>query len=359
MFKYLIKVKPLGFLYGSAGAFLSAENLVGKSGAKFPPDAAALSGLILSTYQENTSATKDEIQQLKLNLTVAGAFWAKDDDLASNQNFYVPIPRSHVVGEKDKDFDDWFLEGDQWKRHKKDLEPEFRWQSINSWSKKTDQIKRSTDVSEQPWKFTPILHPYLKNDEKHVKEKDGLFLENAVQMSDDSCLVYLATHTIPDGWYRFGGESHLVEITCQGIKEYSSIFKLLRQKINCHFALITPAVWGTNNLSTRYPKAFKAGAKPPQMLTDRPEAFRYRLGKNDPQNKRASHLGIGRYAVPAGTVYVLKHQLDMTWWDFPNEWFPQSREQVPADYNHNTLLKQLGCGLCLPIEIKIEQKGVD
>ena len=36
-FQYLIKISPLGFMYGSAGGFLSPENLVGRAGAKFPP----------------------------------------------------------------------------------------------------------------------------------------------------------------------------------------------------------------------------------------------------------------------------------------------------------------------------------
>lgn len=31
-FQYLIIIKPLGFLYGSAGRFLSPDNLVGRSG---------------------------------------------------------------------------------------------------------------------------------------------------------------------------------------------------------------------------------------------------------------------------------------------------------------------------------------
>ena len=48
MFKYLIRVHPLGMLYGSAGAFLSPENLVGRSGAKFPPEASTLAGLFFS-----------------------------------------------------------------------------------------------------------------------------------------------------------------------------------------------------------------------------------------------------------------------------------------------------------------------
>jgi len=354
MFEYLIIVKPLGFLYGSAGAFLSAENLVGKSGAKFPPDASVLSGLILRNYQENTSATKEEIIQLKQNLTVAGAFWAKDDDLASDQNFYVPIPRSRTVDEDD--CAEWKIVNGKWERDKKELKADYSWQKINYWNDSIEMI-HAQGVAKNPWKFSPILHPSLQNEQRHVLQEDGLFLENAVQMEEDSCLVYLSTHKLDDGWYRFGGENHMVEISSQKLK--SEILDLLNAPIEKSFALICPAVWGTNNLSERYPTAFKASHKPPQMLTDRPVPFRYRLGKGD--GRSSSVLGVGRYAVPAGTVYVLKHPLQEehnTWWKFPNEWFPQSsKKKLPE--GRNTLLKQLGCGLCLPIEIKTEQKGVD
>lgn len=342
MFKYLIIIRPLGLLYGSAGAFLSPENLVGRSGAKFPPDAATLSGLILGTNQEKKFT---DHQELKSNLTVAGAFWAQDDD---PENFFVPIPRSRIIGEKNKDYDEWDLTTGKWNRQHKDLDSEYKWQSINSWHKQTHQIKRPegaklNDVGKTPWEFLPMLHPYLKDDERHVRDQDGLFLENAVQMREDSCLVYLSTHKLPDGWYRFGGENHIVEVSSQPLTEHSSILKLLKQNIQCSFALITPAVWGTHNLSYRYPKDVSFNNKRPEILTDRPVPFRYRVGKGDLQNKRASKLSIGRYAVPAGTVYVVKHPLNRIWWDFPREWFP-SGEGLP--------LRQLGCGLCLPIEIK-------
>jgi CRISPR-associated protein Cmr3 len=346
MFKFLIVIRPLGLLYGSAGAFLSPENLVGRSGSKFPPDAGTLSGLILATNQEQKFTDHEE---LKTNLSVAGAFWAESDH---PENFFVPIPRSRIVGEKNKDFDEWALTNNKWERQHPDLDPEYQWQSINSWHKQTPQLKRPekgklNDVGKTPWEFMPILHPYLKDDEKHVRDRDGLFLENAVQMREDSCLVYLSTHKLPDGWYRFGGENHIVEITSQALTEHSSILKLLKQKIGRSFALIAPAVWGSNNLSTRYPNDVRFSNKRPEMLTDRPEPWRYRVGKGEAQNKRASKLSIGRYAVPAGTVYVVKHPLDLTWWDFPPEWFA-SGEGLP--------LRQFGCGLCLPVEIKIEPK---
>jgi CRISPR-associated protein Cmr3 len=347
MFQWLIKVKPLGFLYGSAGAFLSAENLVGKSGAKFPPDASVMSGLILRNYQERTDVSSKDIKKFRLELTVAGAFWAKDEDVENGyQDFYVPIPRSRTIG--DNESAEWEIQNHAWHREQEGLQAEFSWQKISYWDDSVDLIQRD-GVAKTPWKFNPFLHPQLQQDQRHVLEQDGLFLENAVQMSEDTCLVYLSTYEIPDGWYRFGGESHIVEISSQALK--SDLTDLLNKPIKKSFALICPAVWGTNNLSERYPSAFKASHKPPQMLTDRPVPFRYRLGKGD--HKNSSILGVGRYAVPAGTVYVLKHDLNKTWWEFPNEWFPQSKGQVAS--SQNTLLKQLGCGLCLPITIN----GVD
>ncbi len=360
MFQYLIAVKPLGFLYGSAGAFLSAENLVGKSGIKFPPDAAVMSGLILRKHQEDLKSSKKEIDKIKKELTVAGAFWAKDDDLES---FYVPVPRSHIFGErivdpksghKKDDYNQWDLTAKGWTPHEpKEVSNEYKWQKIDFWDLPSlATTLKSGLAKETPWRFNPFLHPKMQSDQRHVVDEDGLFLENAVQMAEDVSLIYLSTHEIPNGWYRFGGEGHLVEIKSERINPNSKIYKLLNtNEINRSFALICPAVWGTNNLSTRYPPQFKASGKCPQMLTDRPIPFRYRLGKGDQKN--SSVLALGRYAVPAGTVYVLKKPLEEehnTWWKFPNEWFPQSNTKLPE--GQNTLLKQLGCGLCLPITIK-------
>jgi CRISPR-associated protein Cmr3 len=357
MFKFLIVVRPLGFLYGSAGAFLSPENLVGRSGMKFPPDASVLSGLILRANQENTFT---DHQELKQNLTVAGAFWAKDD---KPQNFYVPIPRSLIIGKEDAD--EWKISDCQWEKDKdKDFDADYKWQSIRYWDNPLDEIfdKRENakhhdkhslhSTAEPPWKFMSIMHPTLEHEQRRVRipqdenDRGSLFLENAVQMREDSCLVYLSTHKMPDGWYRFGGENHMVEISSHDLDR--GILDLLNQPIKRSFALICPALWGTNNLSYRYPKDVSFSNKRPDMLTHRPVPFRYRMGGN---------LGIGRYAVPEGTVYVLNHPLEEeynTWWKFPNKWFPQSNEN--KDFDRRPLpLKHLGCGLCLPITIK----GVD
>ena len=341
MFKWLIQVKPLGFLYGSAGAFLSAENLVGKSGAKFPPDAAVMSGLILRTYQEKNL---DGVADIKETLTTAGAFWAKDDDL-KEKVFYVPIPRSSTIG--DDESAQWEIQEHKWHRENRELQANYSWQRIDYWDDSAEKIRKNA-VAKSNWEFNPFLHPKMQSDQRHVVDQDGLFLENAVQMDEDVSLVYLSTHKLPDGWYRFGGEGHLVEITSHKLNEKDKINCLLNKPIQKSFALITPGVWETNNLSKRYPTIWKSEYRLLHMLIDRPVPFRYRMGKRD--EKPSSVLALGRYAVPAGTVYVLKQNLDKTWWDFPKDWFPRSQKQ--AKYGENMLLKQLGCGLCLPITIK-------
>ncbi|MGL4503461.1 MAG: CRISPR-associated protein, partial [Planktothrix sp.] len=93
MFKYQILIRPLGAMYGSAGGFLSPENLVGRSGAKFPPDAATLAGLFFSAHYHNPKVKTE----LKENLYVAGPFWAPNSKL---NKICVPIPWTLVMGEE-------------------------------------------------------------------------------------------------------------------------------------------------------------------------------------------------------------------------------------------------------------------
>ena len=107
MFKYLIQIKPLGLMYGSAGTFLSPENLVGRSGQKFPPDAATLSGLFFNAASQKDSEQEISLEQLKQKLHVAGPFWAKTDR-AVKEDIYVPVPWTKVLGEKSTD--SWYLE---------------------------------------------------------------------------------------------------------------------------------------------------------------------------------------------------------------------------------------------------------
>lgn len=340
MFKYLILIHPLGFMYGSAGGFLSPENLVGRSGSKFPPEAATLAGLFFAANKTKQFTTQEE---LRYKLHLAGPFWAESD---SPDDFYVPIPRTKIIA--DEDTDEWRIENKKWQRDesKSKLEADYQWQNINYWNDSANDIRANNAVKKTPWKFVPILHPRTKDEERCVRAEDGLFLENAVQMDDDYCLVYLSSHQLPDGWYRFGGENHLVEITSLEIPQESFINEILHQKIQKTFALITPGIWGSNQLSFRYPKHPDFSIKRPMMLTDRPIPYRYRLGerKIDEQGKhyQAGRMSRGRYAVPTGTVYVFKNPLNQPWCEWSEEWFPKE----------GFSLKQLGCNLCLPLNIE-------
>ncbi|NEO25677.1 MAG: CRISPR-associated protein, partial [Kamptonema sp. SIO4C4] len=171
----------------------------------------------------------------------------------------------------------------------------------------------------------------------------------------DKCLVYLSTYPLEAGWYQFGGENHMVEINCLELPADSPILEYLNTPIQRTFALITPGVWGSNQLSSRYPKQrdFAYDNNKIKLLADKAIPYRYRMGYGQtPENKthledsdirQNSRLSRGRYAVPAGTVYVLKDPLAEefnTWWKFPETWFPEKG-----------LLKKFGCGLCLPITV--------
>ncbi|MBW4512315.1 MAG: type III-B CRISPR module-associated protein Cmr3 [Scytonematopsis contorta HA4267-MV1] len=325
MFQYLISISPLGFMYGSSGAFLSPENLVGRSGTKFPPEAAALSGLICGINKDKKEFTQEELRN---NLFVAGPFWAETNN---KQNFYVPIPWYKIIAEKG--VGEWFLEAGEWQRDNNDdnLEPDYRWQTISSWKSPAKDFKSTkSSVAENPWKFTSFLHPDIETQQRCVKNKDGLFLENAVQLPDDKCLIYLSTYPIENGWYRFGGESHIVEIECQ--KLGNTALSYLNKPIKRAFALIVPGVWGSTRFSYRYPQ-HKDFPEPKWMLTDKPITYRYRAKRQ---------LGRGRYAVPSGSVFVLEKPLNKSWWEWDKDWFP----------NEGISLKHMGCGLCLPVEIK-------
>lgn len=365
---YLIIIEPLGFLYGSAGRFLSPENLVGRSGTSFPPSSATISGIFAANLPE------DELQ----NLCVAGPFWGKTtdnegiDQVRENQNFYVPTPFNYLVKNGqikyklrwDREKEGWFTQQEKPPADKFD---KGTWVAISDWenlAKKFEEIK----VEKSPWQFNPHLHPRLDLEQRRVivetetddEEKQGsLFLENAVQMPPDTCLVYLSSHKLESGWYRFGGEGHLVEIESQKINEDSKIKQLLNQKIDNQLALITPAVWGSNRLSYRTPIQLEKGNpdkykqddpdqnnqfiwKNAQIFTNRPYPYRYRLGNHHNESpNQPKLLSRGRYAVPAGTVYVLEKPLSQTWLHWDESWFPAE----------GVSLKRWGCGLALPLTI--------
>lgn len=166
MFQYLIVISPLGLLYGSAGRFLSPENLVGRSGTSFPPSAATLSGLYAATKST-------EIADLQL----AGAFWAHSDN---PQNFYVPLLLYYLV-EKGKIAHRLHWKPKQWQTELGEaiagkFDKGSNWVAINEWY----QPKKAHP---HPWQYTPHLHPRLKLSERRVdadSDRGSLFLENAV-----------------------------------------------------------------------------------------------------------------------------------------------------------------------------------
>ncbi|WP_225225785.1 hypothetical protein [Komarekiella delphini-convector] len=132
----------------------------------------------------------------------------------------------------------------------------------------------------------------------------------------------------------------------------STLDHFLKAPVENTFALITPAVWGSNRLSQREPvylekrdKAFYEQPEPESqeknvwklkaLFTERPIPFRYRLGRKG----EIKLLSRGRYAVPAGTVYVLEKPINQPWQDWDVNWFPK---EGPS-------LKRWGCGLALPL----------
>lgn len=201
------------------------------------------------------------------------------------------------------------------------------------------------------WQYLPHLHPRLKLDERRVdvdaeRTRGSLFLENAIQMNPDTCLIYLANIPIENGWYRFGGEGHMVDLQC--VQVDTATADLFRKPVGDRFALITPAIWGSNRLSYREPMKFQNERWEPAwsevtILTERAVPFRYRLG-GEGKTKRLSR---GRYAVPAGSVYVLKNAIDQPWQDWEEAWFPKEAYSF----------KRWGCGLALPLPKTIESRA--
>jgi CRISPR-associated protein Cmr3 len=352
-FQYLIAIEPLGLLYGSAGSFLSPENLVGRSGTSFPPSAATLSGLFAAHYQGDLVQLHD--------LQLAGAFWSWNHP-KQLQNFYVPTPFHCLVTLDPPDEDSrqlqtgqvidqliWRSENECWISRETGESSSGKfdratWLSINEWH-------HPQTVYSSPWEFLPHLHPRLRDDERRVavepdgqQERGSLFLENAVQLHPETCLVYLSNKSIDDGWYRFGGEGHMVNVQCHPLAD--STRDLLQQPIRQQFAIVTPAIWGSNRFSQREPMFLQTNPQNANvwevetMLTERPIPFRYRLGnRENHQRHQPKLLSRGRYAVPAGSVYRLKTPLNQPWQAWSADWFPK---EGPS-------LKRWGCGLALPI----------
>ena len=377
-FKYAIVIKPLGLLYGSAGAFLSPENLVGRSGNHFPPNTATLSGLYVSprkTTPTNEEEEKEKNREFLNSLLFAGPFWAMADNPL---NFHVPLPLTCETKPDPPSTDDRFTigqgkvtqiwdwqaasqEGEEGSWYRPDglvkkRDDSKTWIAIEDWGKlqnwksawadftiesqdlspadkKALFTQKSTTASDplnipvktDPWQFVPHLHPRLEPDQRRVAqntENGSLFLENAVQMHPDTCLVYLASHELPPGWYRFGGEGHMVEV--ESVPLTKSLNELFKQPVGDRFALIAPAAWGSKNFSYRFPVDNSPDPQPlwsiRDMMTERPQPHRFLTNsiKHDPRFSR------GRYVVPARTVYVLDEAKPLLppWLGWPTEWFP-------------------------------------
>lgn len=370
MLSYLIIIEPLGLLYGSSGRFLSPENLVGRSGTQFPPTTATLSGLFAAHYGNGS----EKVPELK-ELLLGGPFWARLDNL---QNFYVPTPfnclaipeplsslprrkRETSCQTKYQIKHQFFWREKQWqvwdeKQQKWDQPPVGKfssgtWIAISDWNNLANPDGEKINVYSSPWEFLPHLHPRLQKDQRRVavdadESQGSLFLENAVQLNPETCLIYLSNTPIPDGWYRFGGEGHMVNLRCEPLKDPAQ--SLLETRLQNCFALINPAVWGSNRHSYRSPECNPETNQPSwpgnaiqALLTQRPQTFRYRLGGGKNETKRLSR---GRYAVPAGTVYVLENPLNLPWHEWPDKpypegWFPKEGYSF----------KRWGCGLALPL----------
>ncbi len=339
MFRYLIAIEPLGFLYGSAGRFLSPENLVGRSGMSFPPSAPVIVGLLLHAMGE---PGRNWLQSPEnQNLRVAGPFWGCTPHLqGETQDFYVPVPLNCMVKggiiqkrlvwqEKDGE---WTLLQEEKTAAEVSKSDPGGWVPISRW----EELQAGQSTAKAPWKFVPHLHPRLAEEERKVKveeQRGSLFLENAVAMEPGTALVYLCTHPLPDGWYRFGGEGHLVDVRCVPLTE--TLRQRFQEPVGRSFALIVPGVWGSTRLCHRYPVHQGQSVWSVQgLLTERPQPYRYRLGGQGTGRR----LSRGRYAVPAGTVYVVKEEL-CPWAEWEEHWFPRE------GYS----LQRWGCGLALPL----------
>ncbi|NJK28752.1 MAG: CRISPR-associated protein Cmr3 [Acaryochloris sp. RU_4_1] len=332
MFNCLIQIEPLGFLYGSAGRFLSPDNLVGRSGTSFPPSAATVAGMIAASQSGQTQT----------DLFVAGPFWAFSNN---PKNFYMPTPFSYLAKFNEQESDHQIAIGSI--EHRLHFEPDFKGMG-NAWVTEEGQVpsgkfakgtwlaiddwEQPSQVYGSPWRFNPHLHPRLSEDERCVQadvEQGSLFLENAVQMHPDTCLIYLSNKDLSaqaagaTNWLRFGGESHIVETTYHSFTSQRFDGNLGQQ-----FALITPGVWGSKRQSYRFPEAWST-PNPPTIFTERPQTFRYRIG---------GRLSRGRYAVPAGTIYITKDSMQ-AWKDWDEAWFAKD----------GLSLKHWGCGLALPL----------
>jgi CRISPR-associated protein Cmr3 len=204
-FQYLIIIEPLGLLYGSAGRFLSPENLVGRSGTSFPPSATVLSGLF-AAYDAQQEPDKAKQKEKRSTYQFAGPFWAWSENI---QNFFVPTPFNCLVedGKQQIEYrmvwceDKWQVNiNGKWDKPPNEKFRKGTWLNIADWhilQRNNSNTKPQTHNA--PWQPVTHLHPKLKLDERRVDEEStgSLFLENAMQLDPDACLVYLWVKVLP------------------------------------------------------------------------------------------------------------------------------------------------------------------
>lgn len=366
-FTHRLVMQPLGLLYGSKGRFLSPENLVGRSGSHFPPDTPTVSGLFAAQYQGNPKILDP--------LMLAGPFWASSRQSA---NLYVPTP-FHCWVQDNRVQHLLYWQDERWLPYPEIDQGSYKKRQYDTWIALSDWAQvRSLDVFKAaisagqtipvqtaPWKPLPHLHPRLRSGERRSVGPDdalgSLFLDYGIQLDPQICLVYLSNLELPNGCYRFGGEGHLVQVTSVPIQDDEPIRSLLEtpEALGRSFAIICPGVWGSNRLSYRAPLRDKQGNlswpnNPVQsVLTQRPKTFRFRLGNQRDEHNQDVHgasqpklLSRGRYAVPAGSVYVLEKPLK-PWLQWPDGKWPDAGWFPTEGYS----FKRWGCALALALEL--------
>ena len=349
-FRCLLTLEPLGLLHGSAGRFLSPENLTGRAAEHFPPDSPALAGLVAA--QLAAQGRQHEVRDLH----TAGPFWA-DLHQPAGLDPFLPAPlnllqRKQLLpdGSTKRIVDSRLLPAaagwtvpDGVTLPRKPLKG--GWIRLSQWERQGDAEK--IQIQGDPWAAVPHLHPRLKEEERSSAGENALFLEYGMALKGGVALAYLCSHEIPEGRYRFGGEGHLVEIRGHPVPE--ALSRLLALPLEGSFALITPGVWGSSRISEREPldtsrrpafHPWHRNGSAPVLLTDRPTPWRHRLGGGSGSSD-GSRLSRGRWAVQAGSCYGLPVGRDPLppWPDWPESWFP--REGLS--------FRQFGTALALPL----------
>jgi len=340
-FQHLILLEPLGLLYGSSGRLLSPEALTGRAAEHFPPDSPAIAGLLANRLDHAS----------RWNLYTAGPFWC-----SPSGELMLPAPLTLLQeSEGGQRLSQRRL---QWHQGETELQatgwrpadggapprkpPTGGWVALSDWPQLG--CDQPVAVQADPWQAVPHLHPRLHDDSRVSAGENALFLEYGIALEPGVRLAYLSSHAVPTGVYRFGGEGHLVELSSQPLPK--ALLDLLHTPLAGPFALITPGLWGGPKLSLREPidttvpngrHPWHRGGQAPGILTDKPRPCRHRLGAGSNGRRRLSR---GRWAMPAGSCYLVPGDPLDPWAEWPEAWFPRE----------GFSFKQLGTALALPLQ---------